>query len=150
MRLALALVLVSAFAACAGPSHQEVPMPDRESAVSAGSTRIYVGRRDQTSGSWRNVRVFDNDREIGVLHDDEFLCWDRPAKRGVARIIFEGVGFDMDHVESMCELPAEPGGTVYLGITIDREGHKPLVERIEEKEAREALKKRSPASTAKD
>ena len=124
-------------------------MPAENSAVQSDSTRIYVGRRDQTSGSWQNVRVFDNDREIGVLHDDNYLCWDRRAQQGVARIIFEGLGFDEDAVESVCELPAEPGGTVYLGVTIIREGHKPKIERIDEKEARAALAKRTPAPVAK-
>lgn len=149
MRFAFAASLLTVLAACSGPSHQNAPMPARESAVAPDATRVYVGRRDQAAGSWRNVRVFDNDREIGVLHDDEFLCWDRPAKRGVLRVIFEGVGFDMDHVEGMAELPAEAGATVYIGITIDREGHKPIVERIEEREAHEALKTRTPAASAK-
>jgi len=142
-----ALTFAAVATSCAGPSRQLAPMPDPKSAVRADSTRIYVGRREQTAGSWRNVRVFDNDREVGVLGVDEYMCWDRPAKRGVARFIFEGLGFDQDAIESVCELPAEPGATVYLGITIDRAGHKPVIERVTDKVGHDALKSRTPAQT---
>src|SRR5690606_20900997 len=127
-----AAALLAALSACAGPSRQNVPMPAESTAVRADSTRVYVGRRDQTAGSWRNVRVFDNDGEIGVLHEGEYLCWDRPARQGVLRLIYEGLGFDQDAVEGFCELPAEPGATVYIGITIDREGRKPSAVRVSE------------------
>jgi hypothetical protein len=149
MRTVLVLALLASLSACASSSHQMVPMPAQDTAVRSDSTRIYVGRRDQVTGSWRNVRVLDNDREIGVLHDGEYLCWDRGAGQGVARLIFEGLGFDESAVESVCELPAEPGGTVYLGVTIDREGHKPMIERIGADEGRAAVAKRKPAAVTK-
>jgi len=143
----LAITFAAIAASCAGPSRQLAPMPDPKSAVRADSTRIYVGRREQTAGSWRNVRVFDNDREIGVLGQDEYMCWDRPASRGAARFIFEGFGFDQKAVEGFCELPPEPGATVYLGITIDRAGHKPVIERVTDTVGHAAIKARKPAMT---
>lgn len=142
-----AAALLAALAACAGPSHQNVPMPAEDSAVRADSTRVYIGRMAQVAGSWRNVRVFDNDREIGVLAENEYLCWDRPARQGVVRLIYEGLGFDQDAVEGFCEIPAEPGGTVYLGIEIQSERRKPSAVRVDEARARAALKDRVPAST---
>jgi hypothetical protein len=141
MRLLLTAVLAG-LAACAGPSKQNVPPPDESSAVAPDATRVYVGRRSQTTGSWRNVRVFDNEREIGVLGEDGYLVWDRPARRGVARFVFEGLGFDQDAVEGMCELPAEPGAKVYLGITITSDRKKPVIERVGEARAIEALESR--------
>jgi hypothetical protein len=143
--LVLAAALLSVLPACSGPSHQRVAMPAASSPVAPNATRVYVGRRDQSAGSWRNVRVWDNDREIGVLHEGEYLCWDRPAGQGVARFVFEGLGFDQDAVESMCEIPDEGGATVYLGITIEREGRKPLITRLEESEGRAKLASRKPA-----
>lgn len=147
--IALAAVLLAALSACASSSHQKVPMPEQTTAVRADSTRVYVGRRDQVAGSWRNVRVFDNDREVGVLHEGEYLCWDRPAAQGVGRFIYEGLGFDQDAVEGFCELPAVAGGTVYLGITVERDTRHPTVVRVDEAEGRAALAKRKPASTGK-
>ncbi|MBL8860755.1 MAG: hypothetical protein JNK02_01990 [Planctomycetes bacterium] len=144
-RTLLALALVPALFACAGQSYQRVPRPDEGAAVRSDATRIYVGRREQVAGSWRNVRVFDNDREIGLLHENEYLCWDRPARQGVARFIYEGLGFDQEAVEGFAELPAEAGGTVFLGITVERDTRHPTVVRIDEDEGRRALAKRKPA-----
>ena len=144
------LVIASAFlallTACAGASYQKTAMPDTTSAVRADSTRIYVGRRDQATGSWRNVRVYDNDREVGVLGDGEYLCWDRPVGQGAAHFIFDGLE---GGVEGFCELPAEAGGTVYIGVTIDRDKRKPTAVRVTEDEGRAALAKRKPAAPAK-
>ena len=120
-------------------------MPDVASAVRKDSTRIYIGRRDQAAGSWRNVRVYDNDREIGVLSDGEYLCWDRPVGQGAAHVIFDGLE---GGVEGFCELPAEAGGTVYIGVSIDADKRKPTAVRVTEEEGRAALAKRKPAPLA--
>jgi hypothetical protein len=131
--LALAALLVLP-AACAGAGHQQVPRPSADAAVAPTDTRVYLVRVDQTAGSWRNVKVLDGERVIGELDESEYLCWDRPARLGSLRVIFEGLDRKTEAVESFTELPAEPGATVWFELSIVRETRKPVLRRAQASE----------------
>ena len=132
--------------ACAGSGHQSVPMPLLGSSVPSDRCRVYVAREDTQAGSIRNVRVFDGDREIGVINEDEFLCWERAPGRGVGRVVFEGLSVDTAAVENVFDLPREPGASGYYAIRILHSGRKPEVARISDEAGKALIEARSPAA----
>ena len=140
--LALSFLLL---AACAGSGHQRVPMPAPGTKVADDRCRVYVAREDTTAGSIRNVRVFDGDLEIGVISEDEFLCWDRRPGRGVGRVVFEGVSVDTLEVENVFDLPRDPGTTGYYAIRILHSGRKPEVTPLSMEAGKALIEARSPA-----
>lgn len=146
MRLALFALTVLTLAACAGSGHQSVPMPLSGSSVPTDRCRVYVAREDTTAGSLRNVRVFDGDTEIGVIHEREFLCWDRKPGRGVGRLVFEGLSLDTAAVENVFDLPREPGTIGYYAIRIVHSGHKPEVTLLSSEAGKALIEARSPAA----
>ena len=133
------------FAACAGSGHQRVPMPPLDGSVPIDRCRVYLAREDTTAGSIRNVRVFDGETEIGVIHEHEFLCWERAPGRGVGRVVFEGLGPQLSNVESVFDLPREPGETGYYSIRIVYGEHKPEITRLSNEEGPALMEARSPA-----
>lgn len=135
------LLLVS----CSGPGHQRVPMPREGSAQPTDRCRVFVAREDTHAGSLRNVRVFDGDTEIGVIDEDEFLCWERLPQRGVGRVVFEGLSPDTRAVESVFDLPREAGTAGYFAIRILHSGRKPEVTQISEAEGKALIAARAPA-----
>jgi len=141
---AIALVTLLAVA-CAGSGSQRVPMPAPGTSVPSDRCRVYIAREDTTAGSIRNVRVFDGETEIGEIHEDEFLCWERRPERGVGRLVFEGVGL-LSAVENVFDLPREPGTVAYYGIRITREQRKPEVQRLSSEAGRALIEARSPAA----
>ena len=146
MRVSLLALAVLFLSACAGSGHQRVPMPLSGSSVPSDRCRVYVAREDTTAGSLRNVRVFDGDTEIGVIHEREFLCWERKAGRGVGRLVFEGLSLDTAAVENVFDLPREPGTTGYYAIRIVHSGHKPEVALLSSEAGRALIDARSPAA----
>ena len=72
-------LLSAALAACTStPSRQSVPRPPQDVEITSSEvTRIYVARASQGRGKLRHVLVFENEREIGVIGPDEYLCWER-------------------------------------------------------------------------
>jgi hypothetical protein len=138
---ALALLL----AACAGSGYQRVPMPPPDASVPADRCRVYLARQDTTAGSIRNVRVLDGDTEVGVIHEDEFLCWERKPERGFGRAVFEGLGPAIASVESVFDLTLAPGATGYYSIRIVYGGHKPEITPLSPEEGRALIEQRSPA-----
>jgi hypothetical protein len=132
-------------AACAGSGYQRIPVPDLDASVPGDRCRVYLARADTTAGSIRNVRVFDGETEIGVIHEDEFLCWERQPERGFGRAVFEGLGPNLAAVESVFDLPREPGTTSYYSIRIVYGGHKPEITLISSEEGRALIEQRSPA-----
>src|SRR5262245_27633075 len=146
MRFALLALATLALSACAGSGHQSVPMPLSGSNVPTDRCRVYVAREDTTAGSLRNVRVFDGDTEIGVIHEREFLCWDRKPGRGVGRLVFEGLSLDTAAVENVFDLPREPGTIGYYAIRIVHSGHKPEVTPLSSEAGKALIEARSPAA----
>jgi hypothetical protein len=140
--LPLLLAPIALLSACTGAGHQSVPRPTGD--VSAELCRVYVAREDTVAGSIRSVRVFDGDTEIGLIAEDEFLCWDRRPVRGVGRLFFEGVGLQTE-VENVFDLPRDPGTTSYYAIRVTREQRKPEIERVSEEAGRALMAARTPA-----
>ena len=149
MRIPSSIVLFLSsllLAACAGSGHQSLPMPLLGASVPSDRCRVYVAREDTAAGSLRNVRVFDGDTEIGVIHEREFLCWERKAERGVGRLVFEGLSLDTAAVENVFDLPREPGTAGYYAIRILLSGHKPEVTRLSSEAGKALIDARSPAA----
>lgn len=144
MRVSLSL-LGLLLAACAGPGHQRVPMPSLDESVPSDRCRVYLAREETTAGSIRNVRVFDGETEIGVIDQHEFLCWERVPGRGVGRVVFEGLGPQLASVESVFDLPREPGTIGYYSIRIVYGEHKPEITPLSNEEGQALIKARSPA-----
>ncbi|HEX6885967.1 MAG TPA: hypothetical protein VF530_21515 [Planctomycetota bacterium] len=144
-RSLLLAVMTGLLAACGGAAHQRVPAPPPGAPVAASTCRVYLARQDVVAGSWRNVRVFDDDTEIGVLGEHEYLCWDRPAGRGVGSAVFEGIDFRTREVENVFDLPREGGTTAYYGLTVNREDRQPRIERLSEADGRALIAQRRPA-----
>jgi hypothetical protein len=140
--LSLLLAPVALLSACTGAGYQSVPRPAGN--VSAELCRVYIAREDTVAGSIRSVRVFDGDTEIGLIAEDEFLCWDRRPVRGVGRLFFEGVGLQSS-VENVFDLPREPGTSSYFAIRVSREQRKPEIERVSEAAGRALMAARTPA-----
>jgi len=144
-RSAFALSLASLLCACATETYQRVPSPRPDAAVPTDVCRVYIARQDVTAGSLRNVRVFDGDTEIGVLGEEEFLCWDRKAGRGTGSAVFEGMDFRTREVENVFDLPREGGTTTWFGISVRREDRKPQIEQLSSADGRALMAKRRPA-----
>jgi hypothetical protein len=139
--LSLAVLL----AGCAGSGHQRVPMPPLGAGVPSDRCRVYVAREDTVAGSIRNVRVFDGDTEIGVIQEEEFLCWERKPERGFGRVVFEGVSLDTLAVENVFDLPREAGSAAYYAVRIQHSGHKPEVTLLSSEAGKALIEARSPA-----
>lgn len=144
-RIALALSLASLLCACATDTYQRLPNPPPDSAVPADACRVYIARLDMTAGSLGSVRVSDGDTEIGVIGEEEFLCWDRPARRGTGNAVFEGLDYRTREVENVFDLPREGGTTTWFGISVRREDRKPQIERLSSEDGRALIAKRRPA-----
>jgi len=143
--LALAAALLAC--ACTGAGYQVAPRPGEGAGVPPDRCRVYVARQDVLAGSWRGVRVYDGDEEVGVLREAEYLCWDRPAARGLGRVVFEGLGPDQKAVENVFDLPREAGATAWLAIEVEQRGHRPVVRLLSPEEGRALMAERRPAST---
>jgi len=144
-RSLLLAALTAGLAACGGTAYQRVPSPPPGAPVAAEACRVYIARLDVLAGSGRKVRVFDDDTEIGVLGEHEYLCWDRPAGRGVGSAVFEGIDFRTREVENVFDLPREGGTTTYYGLSVNREDRQPRIERLSEADGRALIAKRRPA-----
>jgi len=141
----LAACMAAFLSACAGAAYQRIPGPPPDSAVAPDACRVYVARLDVTAGSLRNVRVFDGDMEVGVLGEEEYLCWDRPARRGTGFAVFEGMDYHTKEVENVFDLPRDGGTTTWLGVSVRRDDRKPQIERLSSEEGRALIAKRRPA-----
>src|SRR5215218_5305710 len=94
LRLFLAVCLLHLLAACSATSWQAVPRPNPDAPLAAGRARVVVVRTFGVLGSVREVRIDDQDRTIGVLGSNGWICWDRVAERGVGRALYEGYVVD--------------------------------------------------------
>jgi hypothetical protein len=121
-----------ALAACSSESYQRTPQPGAGSPIAPGACRVYV-LREAGSTAFGSVTVFDQGEEIGKVAEHEYVVWDRPAERGVGRIVFE-VGPDRHTTENVFDLPREAGTTSWFALRIAFQGRKPEVVKLEAKE----------------
>ena len=141
------LPLLLAFGACSAPSSQFVPMPSQSVEVSSPAvSRIYVMRMPQVKGAFRDLRVKENEHEIGSIGSQSYVCWERPPGRSLVVVTYEGTMFEKDDRESMIDVQAEAGHTYYYGITVDDAWKKAVVQLLERDEARKVLHELDPAS----
>ena len=109
------LALAAACAACASASEQLVPFPSQSVELSRPELcRIYVFRSSQAIGAVRSMRVFDQDREIGTLNGNDYLCWERGPGRALLRLVYEGPAINRGEQEDLFDLKAEAGSVLYF------------------------------------
>src|SRR5262245_49905536 len=89
--LGLALGLALDLSSCAAESFQKVPFPAQSSEVSSPSvSRIYLLRLPQARGTIRGLRAKEDEREIGRIGSDSYLCWERKPGRTLVVLTYEG------------------------------------------------------------
>jgi len=139
--------LLALLPACAGPGHQNIPAPDERSPVAADRCRVYIARAEGAVGSARLVRVLDSESEVGSIAADEYLCWDRPAARGMGTLVYEGPGQNIHSrdVENVFDLPRQAGSTSYYSIEIPNSGRQPQIKLLSPDEGRALITQRKPA-----
>ena len=142
MRLAFAPLLVLALSSCAAGSQQRVPVPPQDVEVSSSSvSRIYLLRMPEAKGFYRSVRVEDNEREIGRIGNDNFLCWERPPARTLLTLEVESVELaGKKPTELFVDVACEAGQAYYYAISVDAAWDRPRVRQLQRDEARELLK----------
>jgi hypothetical protein len=145
LRQASAACLLALVSACAAPSWQNVPQPDPNAPVPADACRVVLVREGKLIGRAREVRVYDSEVQIGSLGENDYLCWDRPAARGMGRLVFSGYELDGGPVENVFDLPREGGTTTWFAIRLRGEDRKPIVESVPPEEGRALVADRKPA-----
>jgi len=133
------VALLALLASCSGGAYQRVPFPPQDVEVSSPTVaRVYVLRMKQPRGAFRTVLVEDNDREIGRIESDNYLCWERPAERTLLTFLFEGGALE-GKSEGLFDLECEAGQTYYLGLRMERAWNKPAVRLLDRDEARSLI-----------
>lgn len=131
--------LVFYLSACAADSYQRLQAPRLD--VEVGSpdvARIYVLRMPQMRGAVRGVRIVENDREVGRIGKDSYLCWERKPGSSLLQVVYEGPILDGES-QSIVDLTCDAGQVYYLGITIDAAWNRPVVRMLAATEARPIL-----------
>jgi hypothetical protein len=138
-RLACALAL----AACSSESYQLTPQPRPDAPLAPGACRVYVLREPGSTG-FGSVTVFDQEQEIGKVAEREYVVWDRPAQRGVGRVVFE-VSADRHTTENVFDLPREAGTTSWYTLRIVFQGRKPEIVKLDAKDGAALVAESTPA-----
>ena len=131
--------------ACAASSWQAVPRPRPDDPLPEGRARVVVVRTFGGLGSLREVRIWDGEQEIGVLGEDGWIAWDRSARRGVGRAVFEGYVVDGGPVESLFDLPRDAGTTTWAVLSLQGGDLKPTARVVSAEEGRKLIEEREPA-----
>jgi len=141
MRTPILCALLLVLASCAAGSYQRAPIPSQEVEVSSSSvSRIYLLRMPEAKGFYRNVRVEDNDREIGQIANDQFLCWERPPARTLLTLTIEPVELAGGKESQLfVDVDCEAGQAYYYAISLDAAWQRPKVRQLERDEARQLL-----------
>ena len=141
----LAVCLLLALSSCKAQSYQRVPMPPSDAAVAQSATRIFVLRLPSAKGFYRGVRVKDDEKEIGQLGGDSYLCWDRSAGASLLELTIERVDGLNDEDQLYVDAAGEAGQTSYYAITVDSAWGRPSVRVLPADEARAALAELKPS-----
>ena len=80
-----------------------------------------------------------------MLGADGWIAWDRPARRGTARVVFEGYAADGGPVESHFDLPREEGTTTWAVLELRSGDLKPTARIVSAEEGHELIGERTPA-----
>lgn len=140
MKKLLAPCLALALAACAASTYQSVPIPRQDVAVSPSASRIYLLRTPGAKGFYRSVRVEDDDKEIGRIGNDHFLCWERPPMRTLLTLEIEPVELAGGKTsELFVDAKCEPGQTYYYALVMEAAWERPKVQQLGADEARALL-----------
>jgi hypothetical protein len=152
--LLVALACLGA-AACGATSEQRVPLPSQEIELTRPELcRIYVFRSRQPMGSARELRIYDQDTEIGSLAGDEYLCWERPAGHTLIRAVYEGPEIDRGQQEDLYDFTAVSGAVQYFVVGLRKESEhtafgkkrgSPLLTPVDVAEGRELRRTTKPA-----
>lgn len=138
LRLAAAVV-ISLLASCSTTSWQVAPQPKPDDPIPAGRARVIVVRESGAIGSMREVRIYEDERQIGVLGENGWLAWDRVAQRGVGRVEFQGYKIEYGTVENVFDLPREAGSTTWAVLRLRRSDRKPMAEVVTPEEGRKLI-----------
>ncbi len=140
------LSLAALLASCTADSYQRVPMPSQSVEISSPSvSRIYVIRMPVVQGKLRAMQIHEDEREIGRIGSDSYVCWERPPGRTLVVVTHESTIFSKDDQQTMIDVQAEAGKVYYYGLTIDETWAKPVARPLERDEARAVMKKQDPA-----
>jgi hypothetical protein len=145
LRQVSAACLLALVSSCAAPSWQSAPQPELDSPVAPDACRVVLVREGKVMGRVREVRVYDSEVQIGALGENGYLCWDRPAARGMGRVVFSGYDLDGGEVENVFDLPREGGSTTWFAIRLRSEDRKPIVVNVTADEGRALVEDRKPA-----
>lgn len=131
--------------ACAASSYSRVPLPPQDVQLSNPKlARVYVLRDQQMVGSLRVVRVYQDEREIGAIDENHFLCWERPPGASLLKFMYEGPKIDGGDVEGLQQLECQAGQVYYYRVTIDPSSKRPVSELLDPERGREAVKELEP------
>lgn len=140
MKKLLAACLALALAACAAQTYQSVPVPPQDVAVAPNVSRIYLLRTPGAKGFYRSVRVEDDDKEVGRIGNDHFLCWERPPMRTLLTLVVEPVELaGGKNTELFVDARCEPGQTYYYALVMEAAWDRPQVQQLGAEEARALL-----------
>ena len=141
-----AFTLLLLAAGCSAASHQLVPMPAQNVAVTRPDlTRIYVVREGWTGMGDPDVEVYDEQTKIGEVNSHTFLCWERPAGRTVGRVVFYS-GPARGSSEGVGDFNCAAGQAYYFKVNVERAGGKPELHPLDPQEGRQLVAARKPAS----
>ena len=155
-KLLLALLIAAPLCSCSmTSSRQLVPRPSQDVEISGPDVaRIYVARGSQVRGALRPVHVYEDERDIGVIGADEFLCWERKPGQRILRLIFDGRTIDSGQVETVVSSDGLAGQVTYYRIGLGvGQGEpdpvvgkdKPFVTTLSAEEGRALIAQRKPA-----
>jgi hypothetical protein len=135
-------------AACAAAPSQRMPLPPQDVVVSSPElTRIYFLREGGEAIQARTIKVLEDDREVGELTSDTYLCWERRPGRTIARAFFEAFDPGRGQVEGVANLDCEAGRAHYYNVTLSRGAGKPTVTQLDPEEGRRLVAERKPAGS---
>lgn len=145
--LAFVLALfVGLAASCYSPTYHIAELPDQSVPLTDPALcRFYVLRPSQGRWNLRRVLVYDGEREIGSIHEGEYLCWERPPGESTLTVVYDGPKDEGGYMYTLFELDAPAGAVAYYGVSLGEEQHLPIVSAMDPAAAREELAKRLPA-----
>ena len=141
----LVAVLLAATAGCYSSTYHMAPLPDQAVELSSAELcRIYVLRPSQGRWNLRRVLVFDGEREIGSIHEGEYLCWERTPGKSQLTVVYDGPKSE-GYAYTLFDIEAPAGTVSFYGVSLEQGRAQPLVTAMDPTLAREELALRRPA-----
>lgn len=140
-----ALVLLLLPVGCSSTPQQRVPFPPQDVTVTRDDlTRIYLIREGWVGLGDSEVKVLDEDKEIGEVSSETFLCWERSPGRTLGRVFYNS-GPARGKKEGVADFDCAAGRAYYYKVTVAREDGKPEVKPLDPDEGRKLVATRRPA-----